>query len=222
MKFNLNGNDWFLTGWNKHTWLYDRPNESGALTIPLITKISAEVPGAVQKDLLNAGIIKDWNYGFNFLSMEWVEHREWVYEKNFSINKNKSEIYVLNFEGLDFEGFIYLNGEQIYKFNGMHTPHKIDITDKILSGENSLKVVFLQTPEVDGQIGYTSKVNILKSRYNYGWDWMPRMVNIGIFGDVYIECIEKAKRDRVTGNLQILLGKCSATIALYLLSNIWE
>lgn len=197
MRIYLNGKDWYLTGWNKHTWLYDRPNESGALTIPLITKIPAEVPGAVQKDLLNAGLIKDWNYGFNFLDMEWVEHREWVYEKTFSINKIDGEIYILNFEGLDFEGFIYLNGERIYKFKGMHTPHKIDITNKILSGENSLKAVFLQTPEVDGQIGYTSKVNILKSRYNYGWDWMPRMVNIGIFGDVYIECVEKAKIEDV-------------------------
>ena len=42
MKFYLSGNDWFLTGWNKHTWLYDRPNESGAFSIPLITKIPAD------------------------------------------------------------------------------------------------------------------------------------------------------------------------------------
>ncbi|MBE6731621.1 MAG: hypothetical protein E7564_08030 [Ruminococcaceae bacterium] len=212
MKFYLNGNDWFLTGWNKHTWLYDRPNESGALTIPLITKISAEVPGAVQKDLLNAGIIKDWNYGFNFLSMEWVEHREWVYEKVFTLNKEEGKRYILNFEGLDFEGFIYLNGENIYKFKGMHIPHKTDITAKALCGKNSLKVVFLQVPEVDGQIGYTSKVNILKSRYNYGWDWMPRMVNIGIFGDVYIECVEKAKIDDVYFRADVKNGKAKIKI----------
>ena len=210
MRIDLNGKDWFLTGWNKHTWLYDRPNESGALTIPIITKIPSEVPGAVQNDLLKAGKIKDWNYGFNFLDMEWVEHREWVYEKKFTLNKNENRKYILNFEGLDFEGFIYLNGERIYKFYGMHIPHRIDITEKVLKGENTLKVVFLQVPEVDGQIGYTSKVSILKSRYNYGWDWMPRMVNIGIFGDVYIEEINKAKlkelhfKAKVKGNKALI------------------
>ena len=104
MRIDLNGKDWFLTGWNKHTWLYDRPNESGALTIPIITKIPSEVPGAVQNDLLKAGKIKDWNYGFNFLDMEWVEHREWVYEKKFTLDKNENRKYILNFEGLDFEG----------------------------------------------------------------------------------------------------------------------
>ena len=33
---------------------------------------------------------------------------------------------------------------------------------------------------------------MLKSRYNYGWDWMPRLVNIGIFGAVYLRFEESA------------------------------
>ena len=211
MKISLNGNDWYLSGWAKHTWQFDRPNESGALTVPMMTKIKAEVPGAVQNDLLKAGKIKDWNYGFNFLDMEWVEHREWVYEKKFNTEK-ENFIYFLNFEGLDFEGYINLNGENIYKFEGMHIPHNVDVTKILSNGENTLKVIFLQVPEVDGQIGYTRKVNILKSRYNYGWDWMPRMVNIGIFGDVYIEKINKAKIDDIYFRAEVKENKAKVYI----------
>jgi beta-mannosidase len=136
---------------------------------------------------LRAGIIEDWNVGDNFLHMEWVEHREWVYEKYFTLDDADAQRYELCFEGLDFSGYVFLNGKELGYFEGMHLPWTFDATNAILQGQNHLRVVFLQPPEVEGQVGYTSKVKILKSRYNYGWDWMPRMVNIGIFGDVTLK-----------------------------------
>lgn len=191
---SLNGTDWVLSGWNRHQWLYDKPTESGGFAQPVVTRIPACVPGAVQTDLYQAGIIEDWNKDFNFFHLEWIEHREWVYEKRFSVGERKEiSQYRLIFEGLDFSGYVFLNGTEILYFDQMHVPYEADVTKHLyVDRENVLRVVFLQPPEVDGQVGYTSRTKVLKSRYNYGWDWMPRLVNVGIFRDVYLRGVESA------------------------------
>lgn len=194
MVLSLNGSDWTLSGWMKHQWLFDRPMESTGLSQPVVPRIPATVPGSVQTDLRRADFIQDWNQDLNFFHLEWTEHREWVYEKRFSADALKGMTrYLLTFEGLDFSGYAFLNGTEILHFDQMHLPYEVDVTDHLLfDEENVLRVVFLQTPEVDGQVGYTSRTTTLKSRFNYGWDWMPRLVNIGIFGDVSLRGVDTA------------------------------
>lgn len=196
-RMNLNGSDWKVSGWMRHQWKFQKLMETDSFSLPVVLAIPATVPGAVQADLLRAGVVEDWNVGDNFLHMEWVEHREWVYEKFFALDTTDAQRYELRFEGLDFSGYVFLNGKQLGYFEGMHLPWTFDATEAVVAGENHLRVIFLQPPEVEGQVGYTSKVKILKSRYNYGWDWMPRMVNIGIFGDVTL----KIERGAVLGDV---------------------
>ncbi len=187
----LNGADWTLSGWNRYQWYFERSMELGKSFVPMVQPLSATVPGSVQMDMLRAGRIDDWNYGDNFRKIEWLERREWVYSKTFTA-LNKADKIILHLDGVDYSGYVFINGEQIYYFEGMHIPHTVDVTKLILpNAENEIKIVFLQMPEIDGQVGYTSKVSILKSRYNYGWDWMPRLVNIGIFRDVWLEYADK-------------------------------
>ncbi len=193
MNVSLNGSDWVLTGWNRHQWKFYKIRETGGLSRPMVAPIPAQVPGSVQTDLLRAGVIEDWNRGKNFLAAEWVEHREWVYEKVFTVTRAQQSVHSrLCFEGLDFAGHVFLNGERLFSFDQMHRPYEADVTGRLTAGENHLRVVLLQPPEVDGQVGYTSKTTVLKSRYNYGWDWMPRLVNIGIFGAVTLRFAESA------------------------------
>ena len=157
--------------------------------------------------MLKAGLIEDWNYGTNFRKIEWVERREWVYTKSFDVTQ-QAKHYILHFDGLDFNGFVFLNGKQILEFNQMHLRYSVEITDLLdKENTNNLKVVFLQSPEVDGQVGYTSKVNILKSRFNYGWDWCPRLVNVGIFGDVWVECCDQIRVTDFYPNTAVESGK---------------
>lgn len=195
MRISLSGSDWTVSGWARHQWQYGLVMETGGTSLPQIRAIPSIVPGAVQADLRRAGFLPDWNLDFNFRHLDWVEHREWMYEKRFTAPEAKEgRRFLLCFEGLDFSGFIYLNGERIGEFRGMHLPVWVDTTQKLRPGEeNSLRVIFLQPPEVDGQIGFTSRTTVLKSRYNYGWDWMPRMVNIGIFRDVWLHVVDGAR-----------------------------
>lgn len=195
MLYSLNGNDWKLTGWIKNAWRMAFMFETGMVSVPAFGPIPATVPGAVQKDLLNAGFIEDWNIALNSLKCEWVENRDWVYEREFSVPPEcKDDFLVLKFDGLDYSGTIRLNGKDVATFEGMHKRFEVDISDVCnRNGSNKLQVIFDQPPEVDGQAGFTSRGGKLKSRFNYTWDWCPRVVNIGIWREVYLQCWNKLR-----------------------------
>ncbi|MFW5985606.1 MAG: glycoside hydrolase family 2 protein, partial [Halanaerobiaceae bacterium] len=184
-----NGQDWQITGWNKNQWRLNNSLELGEKIAAQVSTFSGEVPGAVQLDLLNEGLIPDPNYGLKSRDCEWVNNREWFYEKEFTLPQNfRAEKYELCFEGLDSQGEIHFNGQKIADFSGTFIPVKVDITGEInLEESNHLRVIFYQNPEVDGQIGYTDQIDFLKPRFNYGWDWIPRIVPVGIWDDVYIK-----------------------------------
>lgn len=190
----LDGDDWILTGWWKNQFKTVAPGEKTRGPAP-ITNVGSTVPGAVQLDLMKAGLIDDVNVGLNAAHAEWINNREWTYEKEFVVPEDfEGERYYLNFEGLDYSGEIYLNGEKISRFEGMFLPLSVDVTDKLQVGENNKLIVFFdQSPEIDGQYGFSSKIRYLKSRFNYIWDWCTRIVPVGIWKSVYIEAATKVR-----------------------------
>lgn len=189
MNIYLNGNDWRLTGYVKNQWRLTRSMETGSTLPSALPAIPATVPGAVQADLMKAGMLDDPNVGLDSMKGEWVNNREWIYEKEFSLPENlKAEKLILCFDGLDYNGEIYLNRIRIGEFSGMFIPVEIDITGIVdTKGNNLLEVVFYQSPEVDGQFGFSNRIRHLKSRFNYVWDWCPRIIPAGIWEDVYIK-----------------------------------
>ena len=195
MKISLNGKDWILTG-RIHNQIKKTKSMELSINIdPIISPVPATIPGAVQQDLLNAGLIENPYYGRNSEHSEWVNNRDWQFQKTFILNEKIKECqrFILCFEGLDFCGEIFLNAKKISSFSNMFVPVKIDVTSGLdFEGENFLEVVFRRSPEVDPQYGYTSRTKIFKSRYNYFWDWAPRMIPVGIYDDVYIKAYNYA------------------------------
>lgn len=190
---NLNGSNWTVTGWWPNQAIPTLKDPQGNFPLAPVQEIPAEVPGGIQSDLLKAGLIADWNYGLKSQDCEWTEHREWVYRTEFdAIPAKDGEMQVLCFDGLDFSGEIYLNGEKLTDFYGMHIPYEIPVTG-LIQPHNILKVYFKLPPEVDGQYGYTSKIREFKCRFNYIWDWCPRIVPVGIWGDVALKTFKRAK-----------------------------
>lgn len=213
----LDGDDWTVTGWWKNQFRTTSPGGASRAPAP-ITHIAGTVPGAVQVDLQKAGLLKDFNVGLNAMCAEWVNNREWTYEKEFELPKGfEGERYYLNFEGLDYSGEIYLNGDRIFEFEGMFLPVPLDVTERLKLGEkNKLIVFFEQSPEIDGQYGYSSKIRHLKSRFNYIWDWCTRIVPVGIWQSIYLEIVSGVrcldfwpnavlKQDNKTGVLDVSL-----------------
>ncbi|SDX38406.1 glycoside hydrolase family 2 TIM barrel-domain containing protein [Paenibacillus sp. CF384] len=190
-RIELSGSEWTVTGWNRNQWKLGMSMELGFSINPMLPAIKAVVPGAVQRDLIAAGWLPDPNEGLRSMELEWVNNRDWVYERRFEVPDGwMQDRCELVFEGLDYRGLIYLNGEEITAFEGMFLPVTVDVATKLRVGsgnENILQLVFLPSPEVDGQIGYSNEISKVKSRFNYGWDWCPRIVPVGIWKDVSLQ-----------------------------------
>src|SRR5690606_17854938 len=99
------------------------------------------------------------------------------------------------FHGLDTYAEVYLNNEQILEANNMFRSWKVNVTGKLISGENELRILFRSPIHEDlpklRALGYQlpatndqselgglgeEKVSIFarKAPYHYGWDWGPR------------------------------------------------
>lgn len=190
MKQLLSGNDWLVS--------HFLPGETGAYT-GIIRRIAqgelyggefipAVVPGDVQSDALDAGLIEDINYGFNARKAEWTYQRDWLYVKRFLPVVSDHQRIQLCFDGVDYACEVYLNGIWLGNHENAWEPFSFDITDRLLQGmENSLIVLVKAAPEAECQWGFTSKVRNLKARFAYGWDWCTRLVPLGIWKDVYLQ-----------------------------------
>jgi len=187
-QYNLSTLKWTLSGWTPHLWRMQRTMEIGASPNAEVLGIPAKVPGSVQYSLREAGLIPDWNEGLNHRECEWVENRHWIYETIIPDEwLEPGKTIRLNCRGLDYCGCIMLNGEMVGDFVGSHMPHIFDLTPHIKEHDNVLRIVFELAPRWLGQFGYTSQMKEWKPRFNYTWDWTPRIVQIGIWDEILLE-----------------------------------
>jgi beta-mannosidase len=191
--YNLADLDWTVEGYTPYLWLFERlyggmGNNAKCIDVP---PIPASVPGSVQGALRQAGILPDWNIGINSRDCEWVEHRHWMYRTHLPDTwLNQKAIFRLECQGLDYSGWIYINQREAVPFKGTHLPHVINITPYLKDADNVLEIVFDLPPRWLGQFGYTSQMREWKPRFNYTWDWVPRIVQIGIWDTISLVAVE--------------------------------
>jgi beta-mannosidase len=162
--------------------------ETGTVAEAEVGPIPVTVPGSVQKALRQAGLLPDWNLGLNHRHCEWVENRHWIYSVLLPDEwLQPGRQHRLHCLGLDYSGSVWLNGREVGLFRGTHRPHTLDLTAHLQPQGNRLAIVFDLPPRWLGQFGYTSRVREWKARFNYSWDWIPRLVQIGIWDDISLE-----------------------------------
>ncbi len=165
--------------------------------------LPASVPGDVHLDMMAAGVITDPFYGTESNHCIWMEEKDWWYRTTFSLcdlQKIKQQQHVfLLFHGLDTFAAIYLNGEKLCSHRNMFMPLRIDITQKMMDGDNDLRVCLASpvfTPEIHRPsiLARTPPQRLCsrKTQSCYGWDIAPRLVTTGIWRPMEI-----IVRDRV-------------------------
>ncbi len=82
---------------------------------------------------------------------------------------------------------MYLNGKLAGEFRGSHVPHRFELDSHLVPSRNVLRIVFDLPPRWLGQFGRTSRFTDWKVRFNYTWDWTPRLVQIGFTDAVLLE-----------------------------------
>lgn len=182
---------WKLWGYRPESWKMDFNFTDLNGPKAEYGNIPVKVPGSVQKALKDAGLIPDWNIGNNYSMIEWIENRHWIFGAEIpDAWVSQERIIILHCPGLDGNGVIMVNGEEAGKFHNTFIPYRFNITPFLKDNNNTLAVVFECPPAYLGQIGYTSKIKDWKPRFYYGWDWIPRMVQIGIVDDILLEVLD--------------------------------
>ncbi|MFD0676688.1 MULTISPECIES: beta-mannosidase [unclassified Paenibacillus] len=168
--------------------------------------ITAKVPGDVHSALIERKIIENPYFGHNDAKSLWIEQKEWWYRTQFDyvVEESSEERQELTFEGLDTFATVYVNGLEIGKTDNALMAHTFDVTRVLRNGKNTIAVKFdpLYLHNRDKELfqwsSYTKERPWLrKAAMNFGWDWGPRMVTVGIWGKVRIERKRWAKLDSV-------------------------
>lgn len=203
--YDLTSLDWKLWGYRPETWRMNFNFANFTGTWAELINIPVDVPGSVRNALLKQNIIPDWNYGTNNTASEWVENRHWLFTTKIPdswISVDNKKI-ILHCDGLDNNGMLMINGKEAGEFDNTFIPHTFDITSYLKEKDNTMVLVFVTQPDYLGQIGYTSKITDWKPRFNYGWDWVPRIVQIGIWDNIWIS-VENEVQPKIE-NIQIIV-----------------
>lgn len=155
--------------------------------------LPATVPGTIHTDLFTNKKIEDPFFESNEIKLQWIDTLSWEYqtEFNYSFSKTHSKVF-LQFEGLDTYASVYFNDSPIGKADNMFRSWKFDVTEKIIAGKNSVRIVFAPASAIEKaeakKLSYIlpgdEKVFTRKAAYHYGWDWGPRFVTSGIWKPV--------------------------------------
>jgi len=190
---DLSSASWTLIGYAPDAWRGLAGVELGAPDFcSEIAPMPARIPASVQQLLLEQKMIPDWNFNMDSRAAEWVENRIWIFSTVLPRAwLEGGSARRLRCAGLDHAGWICLNGREIARFENGFTEHVFDLSGVPLADENKLSIVFDLPPRWLGQFNYTSKIKDWKARFNYTWDWQPRLVQIGIWDRVTLEVSDR-------------------------------
>jgi beta-mannosidase len=180
--------------------------------------LKATVPGSVQQDLIAAGIVSDPFIGKNEAAIQWAGLTGWEYRTTISATQAllARDHLDLVFDGLDTFATVLVNGHPLLSADNAHRRWRADAKPLLHAGSNELVVRFVSPVrklqpmvlaeahplpgEYDSAFGDEPKGKqtspyIRKPKYQYGWDWAPRIVSIGLWKPARLEAWDDARID---------------------------
>ncbi len=172
--------------------------------------LDIDLPVDMNTYFMDKGIIDNLYTENHHLKARWISEQFYQFTKSFTWENvvNGEKIYLV-FKKLDYKAHIYFNNQLIAIHENVHVPCRTEISDYLVEGENKI-VVGLEsgiydTAEKEGQryqnmiAGSLTKSQWMrKPLYQFGWDWNPILINVGIKGDVELEIVKENKIDQVS------------------------
>jgi beta-mannosidase len=189
LKLALSSLAWKICGYRPYYWHERKAIEYDGHFQPDVQAITAIVPGSAQTALRKAKKLPDWRVGNDSFLCQWAEHFQWEFFTDLpAIKFQPGDSIILHCEGLDYSGWIGIDGKAVAEFRGALVRHRFDLTPYLSDGKpHRLSLLFDIPPEEQGQAGVTSRTHFFKPRYNFSWDWTPRFVPVGIWDELWIE-----------------------------------
>ncbi|MCP8889330.1 beta-mannosidase [Sphingomonas faeni] len=178
--------------------------------------LRATVPGSAQTDLMAAKIVPDPYKGLNEAKIQWVGLTDWQYRTTLRMTAEQlaRDHVDLVFDGLDTFAEVRLNGTKLLAADNAHRRWRVPVKAVLKPGANDLLITFrspirtlqpmvLKTAHPlpgeydsiygDEPMGKQTSPYIRKPKYQYGWDWGPRIVTQGIWRPARIEAWDDAR-----------------------------
>jgi beta-mannosidase len=181
------------------------------------TKAGIALPGDVHTALLEAGEIPDPYFGSNEQAVMWVNDTPWAVERRFEASAADIDGYLtLTLENVDCIATIFLNGKEIARTQNTFIRYDLDVTGKVVAGDNALRIEFDITRRVAKAraaahpfpIPFTTNyltnglegvhMNFVrKPACHAGWDWGICLMPTGVYGRMAIRRSRLARQDSV-------------------------
>lgn len=171
--------------------------------------VNASVPGAAQWDCANENERLNWTFADRYKMFSDFEDKWFIYKSSFDKPSTKGEKVFFNSNGIDYDFSIYINGEEVYSYEGMFRHTKLDIS-QYLKDKNTIQVVIAPVPKSHhGAPDRAQADHSVKPPVSYGWDWHPRLIPSGIWDETFLS-IELAVISNL--NVRYTLQEQSANI----------
>lgn len=167
-------------------------------------------PCSMYSVLLENGKIPDPFYRLNEEAAAKLSEDDCVFETTF---EGSAELFardrvILRFEGIDTVADIFLNGRRLASVENMHRTFEFDVKDRLQAGENRLKLCFrsplryireAQRRHFLRGAGESTDgfAHIRKASYMMGWDWGPKLPDMGIWRPVFLLAFDTRISDLV-------------------------
>ena len=166
----------------------------------------AGVPGSVYHDLLTAGLIPDPFYRNNEDEALKIMEHDFIYSRAFTVPADllKCDAVLLRCCGLDTLAEVEINGQAAGKADNMHRTWEFDVRQLLREGENRIRITFASPTRFireayekkplegssDAMRGFPY---LRKAHCMFGWDWGPHLPDAGIWRDIELAGIRKAR-----------------------------
>ncbi|PCI03340.1 MAG: beta-mannosidase [Hyphomicrobiales bacterium] len=177
--------------------------------------ITMTVPGDGISALMASGVIPDPYHGRNEYDVRWVAERDWVLSREFS-HEIDGQQYELEVCELDCIAEILLNGASILSTSNVFRKYRVDITEQLRSGQNTIEILFTSStaeanrlqaaqpyeiPYLKANCDIANGNMLRKVQCDFGWDWNIALAPFGLYGTIQISPVTvRIERFRVEQN----------------------
>ena len=172
--------------------------------------LDAEVPGSVYTDLMANRRMQDPFYRDNEKEALAVIEHDYEYRTVFDADTEllACDEVLLCFDGIDTLSTILLNGRSLGNTDNMHRTWEFNVKDMLREQENELRVI-LHSPTkfiadsyakepIEGCVDAMKGLpRLRKAHCMFGWDWGPRIPDAGIFREVSLKGVNRARIESV-------------------------
>lgn len=185
--------------------------------------LECTIPCSMYSVLLENKLIDDPFYGENEQEAEKLSENDVEFYTCIDVTCEQlnCEHVILKFYGIDTLSDIYINGRFLGKTENMHLMYTFDVKEYLTDGKNTISI------KISSPIRYVKDIYrrhrlwsseestegifyIRKAYYMFGWDWGPKLPDMGIFRNVELECYDGIRLE----NFIVIQNHCKNSVEL--------